>query len=524
MKKFNRNLIVSMFTVVSFIFGIAGSTVVFASPAPSLKTAGDFVILAKTAITTTGETSMAQTAVTLDANVVTIPTEETKVTLSNTPTILSCSPSATTTSIGSNVTWSTNIASLNLSNPISSYEFIWNDGTPTAYDESLTSITNSYLATGTKIMNVTVRGADGEKTATCDTEVKSRVTLSDIPVVLSCSPSATTTSIGSNVTWSTNIASLNLSNPISSYEFIWNDGTPTAYDESLTSITNSYLATGTKIMNVTVRGADGEKTATCNTEVKPKVTLDSLTVGQLTCSPNATTTSIGSSVVWSTNIADLNLSDPTSYEFVWNDGIETNYPLTSESITNSYTATGTQTMNVTVRGAEGSFPVTCNVEIRNPSVLTSIISPLTPTVIVGNTRAFSVTTLDQYGVPFTATTTWSSSNTGVGTIDPNTGLFTGVSAGTTNITANVGSSTASTSVTVIRFTGGGGGGSVASKVCSAVGNINGDSKCSVDIFDFNLLMLNWGSTVTGNVADLNNDGIVDILDFNILMLNWTGTL
>ncbi|MDD4803957.1 MAG: hypothetical protein PHN69_02175, partial [Candidatus Pacebacteria bacterium] len=73
-------------------------------------------------------------------------------------------------------------------------------------------------------------------------------------------------------------------------------------------------------------------------------------------------------------------------------------------------------------------------------------------------------------------------------------------------------------------TGGSSGGSISPRSCSIVGNINGDTKCSVDIFDFNLLMLNWGSTVIGNTADLNKDDIVDILDFNILILNWTGTL
>ncbi|MFA5934742.1 MAG: hypothetical protein WC827_02565 [Candidatus Paceibacterota bacterium] len=81
-------------------------------------------------------------------------------------------------------------------------------------------------------------------------------------------------------------------------------------------------------------------------------------------------------------------------------------------------------------------------------------------------------------------------------------------------------------ITVTTITTGGGGstGGGSTNTCNLVGNIDGDRACDVDIFDFNLLMLNWGSTVSGNKADLNKDGIVDILDFNILMLNWTGTL
>ncbi len=42
-----------------------------------------------------------------------------------------------------------------------------------------------------------------------------------------------------------------------------------------------------------------------------------------------------------------------------------------------------------------------------------------------------------------------------------------------------------------------------------------------DIFDFNLLMANWGSTTPDNPADINKNNIVDIFDFNLLMVYWT---
>ena len=72
--------------------------------------------------------------------------------------------------------------------------------------------------------------------------------------------------------------------------------------------------------------------------------------------------------------------------------------------------------------------------------------------------------------------------------------------------------------------GGGGGGSGSGGGTSApapkTGDTNNDGK--VDILDFNVLMVNWGTQVTGaSHGDLNNDGTVDILDFNVLMINWT---
>ncbi len=64
-----------------------------------------------------------------------------------------------------------------------------------------------------------------------------------------------------------------------------------------------------------------------------------------------------------------------------------------------------------------------------------------------------------------------------------------------------------------------------------------DDKGVVDIFDFNLLMVNWAKKTTidmtkpkpdrcktVNVADVNCDGLVNILDFNTLMVNWAKRL
>ena len=126
--------------------------------------------------------------------------------------------------------------------------------------------------------------------------------------------------------------------------------------------------------------------------------------------------------------------------------------------------------------------------------------------------------------------TWSGTN-----VNSVTGISTYSTAGTiSDVVATIADESGSiqvpcnaltvkTDITIDNGNGGGSSGS-SSNSCSLLGNINGDTKCSVDIFDFNLLMLNWGSTSVGNASDLNKDGIVDILDFNILMLNWTGTL
>lgn len=76
------------------------------------------------------------------------------------------------------------------------------------------------------------------------------------------------------------------------------------------------------------------------------------------------------------------------------------------------------------------------------------ISPLNPSVAINTDQQFSATPLDQYGNAIAATVTWSSSNTYVGIIDPNTGMFSALHTGTSVITATSASVTKTTIVTV----------------------------------------------------------------------------
>lgn len=87
--------------------------------------------------------------------------------------------------------------------------------------------------------------------------------------------------------------------------------------------------------------------------------------------------------------------------------------------------------------------------LRELPILTDIIiSPLNPTVTVGRTRAFSATPIDQYDDPFPTTVIWSSSNTYVGIINPDTGVFSAQNEGSTIITVVSGAVSKSTTATV----------------------------------------------------------------------------
>jgi len=84
------------------------------------------------------------------------------------------------------------------------------------------------------------------------------------------------------------------------------------------------------------------------------------------------------------------------------------------------------------------------------------VSPTSATVAVGSTTQLIDTVFSPTNVVLTTvSTSWSSLNTAVATVDT-TGLVTGVSAGTTTVTANAGGQSASATITVTAVTTGAG--------------------------------------------------------------------
>ncbi len=92
------------------------------------------------------------------------------------------------------------------------------------------------------------------------------------------------------------------------------------------------------------------------------------------------------------------------------------------------------------------FSVVGVASAANPALTTVSVSPSSASMTVGSTTQLSASPLDQNGAAYAATTTtsWSSGNVSVATVDIS-GLVTGVSAGTSTITAsmNDGASTVS---------------------------------------------------------------------------------
>ncbi len=112
------------------------------------------------------------------------------------------------------------------------------------------------------------------------------------------------------------------------------------------------------------------------------------------------------------------------------------------------TPTGAGTINAIASMAgfnQGTTAVTVTAPV--PVLTTITVSPAAPTLVQGNTQAFTASPKDQFGNPIAATIVWSSSNTSVGTVSAS-GVLTAVSAGTTTVTATNGSVKGTAAVTV----------------------------------------------------------------------------
>jgi hypothetical protein len=99
--------------------------------------------------------------------------------------------------------------------------------------------------------------------------------------------------------------------------------------------------------------------------------------------------------------------------------------------------------------AVGAITLSCILPAIAPTLTSISISPMNPSIVVGNTEQFAATGTysDGYTQVITNAVTWSSSNTATATIGASTGLATTTAIGSTTITATLGSVSGSTTLT-----------------------------------------------------------------------------
>jgi hypothetical protein len=246
------------------------------------------------------------------------------------PLSVSCSPSVEYADLNDSVTWSAEVTG-----GVGPYTYNWSG------DDSLSgtseTVDKSYSEAGEKLATVTVS----------DFETNTEVVECEVVKVLepltfnSCSANESNGMVGQTITWSADI-----SGGLAPYDFSWS-GTD-GLNGSDSSVTIVYSATGTKNASIGTIADARSTTITgdhaCSTPVNVFYEPSTMTAS---CSVSDNSIREGDSVTWS---ADVSGGDaPYTVEWTGSDDLST----TGNSVSKSYSNTGTKTASMKVTSADG---------------------------------------------------------------------------------------------------------------------------------------------------------------------------
>ena len=251
---------------------------------------------------------------------------------------------------------------------------------------------------------ITVKTADGNKTATCTVTVKQPVT------GISVSPTSKTLGVGESYTITPSVLPNNATNPKVSY---------TSSDSTVASVSSTGVVTGKKVgtATITVKSTDGSnKSATVKITVGPAITGITLNV-------TSKEVAVGSSFRLTSTITP---ADAVNTTVTWTSS-NASVATVSYGTVNTL-AVGTTT--ITARTSNGKT-ATCTVTVY-PKVSSISVSPSSTTMSAGNTKQLSATIYPSNAG--NKEVTWKTSNYSIASVDAN-GLVTAKTGGTVTITA-----------------------------------------------------------------------------------------
>ena len=222
-------------------------------------------------------------------------------------------------------------------------------------------------------------------------------------------------------------------------------GQTTQYTATLTDASGNVLggrvvtwgSSNTSAATVSATGvvtavAQGASTITATSEGKSgsaALTVTNVAVGSVTVQPQGPTILQGTSVQMSAVVRDVNDNIVTDRVVTWSSSNPSQAAVSPTGIVTGL-APGTVTITATSEGKSGSSSVT----VRALPVGSVTVAPQSASIRTGKTATFVATVKDSLGnVVTNRVVSWSSSNSGVATV--NGGVVTGVTVGTATITA-----------------------------------------------------------------------------------------
>ena len=362
------------------------------------------------------------------------------------------------------------------------------DVTWTSNNSDVASVASDGTITANKVgsATITVKTADGGKTATCSITVKS------VPVTsVTLSPSSLSMTVGETTWLTATVSPSNASNK---------DVTWTSSNTSVATVSSDGEVTAKKVgtATITAKTTDGGKTATCSVTVK----ASTVSVTGVSLNTSSLTLQVGKTA---SLVATVSPSNATNKEVIWTVGNTSVASVTSSGLV---TAKKVGTTVVTVKTSDGGKTATCTVTVKSSTVsVTGVaISPSSLSLTAGDTYELTPTVS-----PSNATNkavTWSSSNTSVATVSSD-GTVTAKSAGSATITCTTsdGGKTATCSVTVKAGTVSVTGVSLNRTSMSLTAGTTGTLTATVSPSNATNKAVTWSSNNT-TVATVSSSGVV----------------
>jgi hypothetical protein len=183
--------------------------------------------------------------------------------------------------------------------------------------------------------------------------------------------------------------------------------------------------------------------AACKSDTTSPPTLTKLTV-----TTAAASVTVGQTTTATATGVDQNGASISTGAVTWSVGSSAIATVNASSGAVTGVAPGTTQVIATAGTVSGAATITV---LAAPAVLTTIsVAFPNASLQFGQTTTATAVGLDQYAKPIPAgTVTWSSSAAAIATVDATTGVVTGVSAGTAQISAAAGGKTSAQTVTVL---------------------------------------------------------------------------
>ena len=296
----------------------------------------------------------------------------------------------------------------------------------TSGSPAVATVNSAGLVTGVAVGTATITVTSEGKTGTAS------ITVTPVPVArVLISPNAPNVTIGQQVRLDASAEGAN-GQALPGRPAQWSSGSPTIATVTGDGVLTG-VAAGIAVIFANIEGVVGSAT----------VTVRAIPVATVVVTPPTSNVAVGGSVQLAASVRDAAGAELPGRLVGWSSSDDA-VAVVSSTGRVSALKVGTVTITASSEGKSGTATVT----VGPPPVATVNVTPPTASVSVGQSTTLQAQTLDAAGAPLTGRTiAWSSSSTGTATISQ-TGVVTGVAAGTATITATSEGQSGTSTVTV----------------------------------------------------------------------------